>query len=117
MIRLFQKDHPHTESGAPYLPLESFFDWSVFPLIEGLGSSTSLVYTPILLSCLVCSVMDKGDPWRINLLAGYATFFCYFLHGFDPYAGILLPSAVLAVLVLPLLWKLFGDHTRAATEY
>ena len=52
VISLFQENHPHTESGAPYLPLESFFDWSVFPLIEGLGSSTSLVYNSRLVSGL-----------------------------------------------------------------
>lgn len=113
VMTLFKKDYPHTETGAPYLPLGSFFDGSVFPLLEGLGKNTSLVYIPILVSCLVCSAMDKSDPWRINLLAGYSTFFCYTIHDFDSSCGILLPSAVLAIAVLPLLWKLFGGGIRS----
>lgn len=113
VMTLFHKDYPHTETGAPYLPLEGFFNWSVFPLIEGFGKNTSFVYTPILVFCLVCSVMDKSDPWRINLLAGYSTFFCYTIHDFDSSCGILLPSAVLAIAVLPLLWKLFGGGIRS----
>ena len=61
--------------------------------------------------------MDKSDPWRINLLAGDTTFFSYVLHGFDPYSGILLPSAFLTVLVLPVLWKLFCEQASFTAEH
>ena len=90
--------------------------WDVFPPFDGFSSSMVIVYAPTLIFCLICSVLDRSEAWRMNILAGVATFFLYVLDDRYFWIGPLLKIVCLLAIVGLTFCILFGDSVWRSTR-
>lgn len=80
-------------------------DWKVFPALEFLDMRVVVVFAPVVLFCVLCSVLDRSDGWRVNGFAGVVTFSAYVIEDLGEDA-LLMNMALLAVVIAAglLLW-------------
>ncbi len=90
--------------------------WDVFPPFEALSSSMVIVYAPTFIFCLICSVLDRSEAWRINILAGMGTFFLYVLDDRYFWIGPIFKISGLFAIVMLTICILFGDSVRRSTR-
>lgn len=64
-----------------------------------------MVYGPVTIFCILASVTDRSEAWRVNVFAAAVTFFAYVIEDMGEEA-LLMNMALLAVVIAAalLLW-------------
>lgn len=80
-------------------------DWGVFPALQFFTMDVVPVYGPVTIFCILASVTDRSEAWRVNVFAGVVTFFAYVIEDLGEDA-LLMNMALLAVVIAAalLLW-------------
>lgn len=79
--------------------------WGVFPAFQFFTMDVVPVYGPVTIFCILASVTDRSEAWRVNGFAAVVTFFAYVIEDMGDDA-LLMNLALLAVVIAAalLLW-------------